>query len=83
MITLSEYQDIEHLEENRKVFLEAHAITGTIELDLGKVEQIDGAGAQLILSFLKEEEENCKEVKLNNFSPAVKEAFRLLGIEQS
>lgn len=53
---------------------------GSLELDLGAVQELDTAGLQLLIMAKKEAAARSQQLLLNNHSQAVLEVFELCGV---
>lgn len=53
---------------------------GSLELDLGAVQELDTAGLQLLIMAKKEATARSQQLLLSNHSPAVLEVFELCGV---
>ena len=64
----------------RAKLLEVMADPRELEINLGKVTEIDTAGAQLLMLTKKERARHGRAVSLSQHSAAVLDAFELLGL---
>ncbi|WP_308390115.1 STAS domain-containing protein [Acidithiobacillus sp. AMEEHan] len=69
--------DIYAVAELRGRLLSCLASAHTLEIDLRQVEEIDGAGLQLLLALKRSASEQGCQLSLSNHSPAVVEAMEL------
>lgn len=59
-----------------------HSDDSIIQLDLGKVEAVDTAVLQLLISFKKTVEQHDKQLKVLTLSESVQEAMELIGLDR-
>ncbi|HEX8989671.1 MAG TPA: STAS domain-containing protein [Rhodocyclaceae bacterium] len=64
----------------RERLLEALDATGTLELDLAAVTEMDSAGVQLLLAAAKQAAQQGKTLRLARCSAAVMDALALCGL---
>jgi len=73
---------INEVEIHRNTLINALQEGGDLMLDGGEIEQIDGAGLQLLAAFAKEAEKTGISYKWNSVSPVLCEAAKQLGLTE-
>lgn len=70
---------VQHLDEIRPALLEALDLPQDVVLDVSRVAEVDTAGLQLVLSFLRTRQEG--SARLEGLTPSFDRALQLTGLE--